>query len=250
MHSQPKSIYAKGQKDLDDNNLDFDPAQDCGVNADPFDDEESKLFENCSDVISDKENRRIQSIIKLVNARDPPNKLFESTVNLANKDAWKRRSIYLTKAQFQFDTQNVKNIRHSINFGIRPTTLMKDDSIEDGMFNNTDEGIGEMDRFIPSIGVPKCLTALKDKYLPQGLQKMLKQSTRFSLSYHMSSQESKFYKRESTIRDNIDYKYNTKRSEREEAKRNTEEVFLRPKEKSVHIKDSLHKSESSDKDDN
>lgn len=100
------SAFAK--KDLFESKIVSNNDQQQNIDVDPFDDEESKLFENCSEVVSDKENKRIQSIIKLVNARDPPNKLFESTVNLANKDAWKRRSIYLTKAQFQFDTQNVK----------------------------------------------------------------------------------------------------------------------------------------------
>lgn len=104
----------------------------------------------------------------------------------------------------------LNNIRHSINFGLRPRTLMKEDSTDDYLMDNTDEGIGEMDRFIPCIGVPKCLTALKDDFLPQGLQKILKNSTRFSLSYHMSSQESKFNKRDSSLRESIDHKFHSK----------------------------------------
>ena len=86
----------------------LNPVREQVFDFDSFDNEESKLFENWSSEAPDQENKRIQSIIKLVNARDPPNKIFESTVNLANKDAWKRRSIYLTKAQLQFETQSVK----------------------------------------------------------------------------------------------------------------------------------------------
>ena len=63
------------------------------------------------------------------------------------------------------------------------------------MCNNTDEGIGEMDRYIPMIGVPKWLTALKDKYLPIGLQKMLRNSTRFSYSFYVGG-DSKALKQE------------------------------------------------------
>ena len=107
-----------------------------------------------------------------------------------------------------------------------------------------------MDRFIPSIGIPKCLTALKDKYLPPGLQKMLRQSTRFSLSFHMPSQESKFGKRESQLRESIDCKYNSKRSEREVSKRITEESVAKSKEMSVQSNDIFKRIESSDRDDN
>ncbi len=107
-----------------------------------------------------EKNRRISSIVKLVNARDPINNYFESTVNLANKDAWKRRSIYLSKAK-QFDPDVGRaGPRHTV---MNPTldqppltsSLSREDSADDELWGNVDEGIGENDRVIPVITPPK-----------------------------------------------------------------------------------------------
>lgn len=107
-----------------------------------------------------EKNKRISSIVKLVNARDPINKYFESTVNLANKDAWKRRSIYLSKAkQFEPEVMQTETRRTVINQGLNPpplaTTLSREDSNDDELWGNVDEGIGENDRVIPVISPPK-----------------------------------------------------------------------------------------------
>ena len=194
--------------------------------------------------------KRIDSIIKLVNARDPPNKFFESTVNLANQDAWKRRSIYLSQANFQFEPQSTNNFRHSINnIGLRSTALLKDDSSDDWMYGNTDEGIGEMDRYIPMIGVPKCISALKDKFLPVGLQKMLRQSTRFSYSFHVG-RDSKVSKRESSIQNNTNKNLTNKIIMNEELKVNLVKTWAKAKEFFKYSKESSSRSTSSDKDDN
>lgn len=86
------------------------------------------------------------------------------------------------------------------------------------MWDNTDEGIGEFDRVIPVIGVPKCLSALKDKSLPPGIQKMLKQSTRFSHSFHVGGNPVKDH-RDTSIRGfNKDKPNNRNRRETEESK--------------------------------
>jgi hypothetical protein len=126
--------------------------------------------------------------VKLVNARDPPNKYFESTVNLANKDAWKRRSIYLTQAK-AFEPHAPAAVRHTA-FGTNlGSNLSKDDSADDDFFDNVDEEIGEFDRVIPIVLTPKCMTALQDKFLPEGISKLLRQSTRFSHSFHVGGGE-------------------------------------------------------------
>lgn len=107
-----------------------------------------------------EKNRRISSIVKLVNARDPINKVFESSVNLANKDAWKRRSIFLSKAkQFEPEMSRPDHRNTVINQSPAPAPLVaslsKEDSMEDELWGNVDEGIGEYDRVIPVITPPK-----------------------------------------------------------------------------------------------
>lgn len=92
--------------------------------------------------------------MKLVNARDPPNKYFENTVNLANKDAWKRRSIYLNEAK-AFVPQAPAAVRHTAYGSNLVSNLSRDDSADDDFFDNVDEEIGEFDRVIPIVSNPK-----------------------------------------------------------------------------------------------
>lgn len=141
----------------------------------------------------DEETKRISSIVKLVEARDPINKYFESTVNLANKDAWRRRSIYLSKAQ-AFDPQIKRGeVRNTVTNTFSPpkTQLSKDDSTDDELWDNVDEGIGEYDRVIPSIAPPKCMAVLIDRFLPAGISNLLRNSTRFSRSFHVGGSSKK-----------------------------------------------------------
>lgn len=115
---------------------------------------------NCQSIsnillIEEVGEKRIHKTVKLINARDPPNKVFESSVNLTNQDAWKRRSIYMSKAQFQFDTQPNDFMRFSVNTPIDSSLLKREDSNDDNLWNNVDEGISVYDRIIPVIGTPK-----------------------------------------------------------------------------------------------
>jgi hypothetical protein len=92
--------------------------------------------------------------VKLVNARDPPNKYFENTVNLANKDAWKRRSIYLNEAK-AFEPHSAAAGRQTAYGSNLVSNLSRDDSADDDFFDNVDEEIGEFDRVIPVVLTPK-----------------------------------------------------------------------------------------------
>lgn len=98
-----------------------------------------------------------------------------------------------------FDGPSNRQIRNSVAVGYEQPTLNREDSNEDSMWGNTDEEIGEYDRYIPVIGVPQCLTVLKDNHLPPKLQKMLRQSTRFSHSFHVNK-DAEGGKRNSTIK--------------------------------------------------
>ena len=120
----------------------------------------------------------------MINSRDPPNKFFESTVNWANKDAWKRRSIYLSKAQ-AFVPQNQETRRTVVTTLAKASSLNRDDSTDDELWNNVDENIGEYDRVIPSISTPKWMKALLDNFLPESISNLLRNSTRFSHSFHV-----------------------------------------------------------------
>lgn len=73
--------------------------------------------------VEHKSQKHIEKVVKLVNARDPPNKLFESTVNLANRDAWKRRSVYMSRAQFNREPIENIDIRHSVNVAFEAPLL-------------------------------------------------------------------------------------------------------------------------------
>ena len=182
---------------------------------------------------------KIKKIVKLVNMRDPPNKLFESSVDLANKDAWKRRSIYMSKAQYNFEAPDVDQVRHSVNvpFDIPLINSNKnDDCSDDHLWNNVDECISVHDRIIPVIPTPKCLSALKDRYLPQGIQNMLKNSTRFSHSFHIK-RDAKGVKRDSEMMFKHAKKHNS----------NNLDVFEKARKISQAMKSG---SSSSDYDDN
>jgi Dullard-like phosphatase family protein len=160
--------------------------------------ENSNIFEPAFGVYGEGNVKRIDSIVKLINARDPPNKYFDSTVNFMDDNVWKRRSIYMTKAQMNLDPSRSQHARHTVlNSGHQGLTLSREDSGEDDFWDNTDEGIGEYDRVIPVVAIPKWLSALKDKYLPPGIQKMLKQSTRFSYSFHVTGDSLKKNKSDS-----------------------------------------------------
>lgn len=121
----------------------------------PLTKDNSNVFEPAFHSDGQEEEKKIQHIVKLVNARDPPNRFFESTVNLANQDAWKRRSIYLSKAHLNFEPQSTHNVRHSMHTALPTPHLNREDSADDEQWDNTDECIGEYDRIIPVIGVPK-----------------------------------------------------------------------------------------------
>lgn len=210
-HSNSSDLIEDKNKDSPNNKP--KPGSFYNAKKEPLTKDNSNVFEPAFGEIEPEGKRRIQSIVKLVNARDPPNKYFESTVNLANKDAWKRRSIYLSKANMNFEPDNVNNARHTIHTAFDTPNLNREDSCDDDLWDNTDEGIGEFDRVIPVIGVPKCLSALKDKSLPPGIQKMLKQSTRFSHSFHVGGNSVKG-NRDSSIR-GFNKQNNSKRNRRE-----------------------------------
>lgn len=101
--------------------------------------ESSDIFEPAFGDFEPDGQKRLNSIVKLVNARDPPNKYFESTVNLANQDAWQRRSIYMTRASMNFDAPQSHNLRNTAHAGGLSPNLHRDDSWDDDVFNNTDE---------------------------------------------------------------------------------------------------------------
>eukprot|EP00343_Euplotes_focardii_P002333 CAMPEP_0205807058 /NCGR_PEP_ID=MMETSP0205-20121125/10729_1 /ASSEMBLY_ACC=CAM_ASM_000278 /TAXON_ID=36767 /ORGANISM="Euplotes focardii, Strain TN1" /LENGTH=490 /DNA_ID=CAMNT_0053080791 /DNA_START=66 /DNA_END=1538 /DNA_ORIENTATION=- len=104
---------------------------------------------------------------------------------MGNKDAWKRRSIFLTKAQ-AFEPHSNQESRHTVmnNMNNKPF-LHRDDSTDDELWDNVDENIGEFDRVIPSIAQPKCMQALLDIFQLEGINNLLRNSTRFSISFHV-----------------------------------------------------------------
>lgn len=100
---------------------------------------ESNIFDPAFDFNVPSREKRISSIVKLVHARDPPNKFFESTVNLANQDAWKRRSIYMSKANMGFEAPREQKERHTVMSPFETPNLTREDSADDDSWNNTDE---------------------------------------------------------------------------------------------------------------
>jgi len=135
----------------DDDNMFERPSQN-GHN-DPFMDARHDLFNN---PYEPEGKKRINSIVKLINARDPPNRYFDATVKLTDEDVWKRRSIYMSKADRSFEPEQVQNTRHTVaNTQLSTPNLNREDSADEDFFDNVDEGIGEHDRVIPVIGVPK-----------------------------------------------------------------------------------------------